>query len=254
MSFLVPLKYIYQFLWRWVLNAVYIEREEIGVKSFLLVWIDMIKIWFCNVNLISITSFVQTHSCKLSFTQFLSWVIFWTSESFFLLSLGFFCLLRRQVTRFQYAYRYVGRSTEICSRIHYQHEKDVPGFTATHYYILKYLRAAVKKGLCFCLCSLRWDVHGHKPCLSPLLGASYGAWSKYSYFPYGWHPNSLIIGSHCDSFPFASEDNTFGSQIAVFQEFVVWPDFRWMSTERAKVTTPKISWKYQFLLWNQGYF
>lgn len=74
------------------------------------------------------------------------------------------------------------------------HEKDVPGFTTTHYYILKHLRAVVKKGLCFGLYSLRLNLYGHNPCLSPL--QAMGAWSKYSFFPYGWHPKlawSLVV-------------------------------------------------------------
>lgn len=60
---------------------------------------------------------------------------------------------------------------------------------------------------------------------------------------------SLVIGSHCDNFQFACDD-TFGGQTVAFREFVVWPDLKWMPVEREKVTTPKICWKHQFLLWN----
>lgn len=80
-----------------------------------------------------------------------------------------FLSLRRQVTWFQCACRYVGRRTEKCTW------KRFPWFTATYYCTFKHLRAAVNKGLCFGLCSLRLNLYGHNPCLNPLLGASYGS-------------------------------------------------------------------------------
>lgn len=47
------------------------------------------------------------------------------------------------------------------------------------------------------------------------------AWSKYSYFLYGWHPNSLIIGSHCESFQDACEDDILETKLpAVRKSFL----------------------------------